>query len=86
MIAWDRRNDLVVVPRATRLSRRFHLHEIHVVQEPTVFAELAASYVKIVDWHLTHFGHNRLRLVSAGCLDCAKIVTNCGIDGGTAPK
>jgi hypothetical protein len=36
------------------------------------FAELAVSYVKIVDRDLTHFGHDRFRLIGAGRLDCAK--------------
>jgi hypothetical protein len=36
-IARHRCNDLVVVPRAARLSRRFYLHEVHVTHEPPVF-------------------------------------------------
>ena len=32
-------------------------------------------------WDLTHLRHNRYRLVGAGCLNRAKVVTNCGVNG-----
>jgi hypothetical protein len=82
LIAGDRRYDLVIVPRAARLARRLHLHEVHVVQEPPVFAELAVLCKEIIDGYFAHFGHDRFRFVSARCLNRAQIMANCGVDGG----
>jgi hypothetical protein len=81
LIAGDRRYDLVIVPRAARLARRLHLHEVHVVQEPPVFAELAVLCKEIIDGYFAHFGHDRFRFVSARCLNRAQIMANCGVDG-----
>lgn len=59
LIARDRRDDLVVVPRAVRFSRRFYVHEVNVVQESAVFPQLAVSCVKIVDRDLAHMSRGQ---------------------------
>jgi hypothetical protein len=82
LIAGDRRYDLVIVPRATRLARRLHLHKIHVVHHATIFAELAVLGEEIIDRYLAHFGHHRFCFVSASGLDGAQIVARGGVDGG----
>jgi hypothetical protein len=46
LITGDFSYALVIVPRASRLSWRFHLHEVHVMHEPPVFAKLAVPCKK----------------------------------------
>ena len=69
LIAGDRSQDVVVVPGAGRLRRRLDLDEIHVVQEPAVCAHRAVLGIEVVHRNLVHLGHDRFRLIGAGCLD-----------------
>ena len=47
LVARDRRQNFIVVPRTCRFSGGLHLNEIHIMDEPAVFAHLAIGHVEI---------------------------------------
>src|SRR3981189_3474594 len=66
LIAWNRAEDVVIVPGLGRLRRSLHLGKIHVVNEPAVFSQMAVLDIKVVHRRRTHLCHHRLCLVRSG--------------------
>src|SRR5215204_4844736 len=67
---WQRRHELVEVPRPLRLVRALHLEQVHVMGHPTVLSDFAVLGKKVVDRGFLHDLHYAGRLVRSGHLHC----------------
>src|SRR3954454_858708 len=80
LLAGDRRDLLVIIPRALRLGRLFDLEQIHVADQPPVFEDLAVLGHEVVDRGFPHLFDDGRPVVAAGRLDCIEVVHYRAVD------
>src|SRR5215204_7015456 len=74
LVARDRREVLVVVPRPLRFRRLLDLEQVHVVHHAPVLEHLALLGEEVLDRHLVQLLRHRLGLVGAGGLDRLEVL------------
>src|SRR4051794_16449321 len=68
LLAWDRREHLVIIPWAFAFGRRLHLEELHVMHHAAVRQNVTAAREEIVDRHFVHFLYHGVAIRTAGRL------------------
>ena len=76
IITFDGALQVVVVPCAFRLRRRFHLEQVHVVHHTAVRTQLAVLGEHVVDGGLLHLLHHRSSVVRARSLHSLQIMNS----------